>query len=94
VDSREYLEHKLMGRYVFYEKELFPMDNKPEQVYGIMRDTMSYWKHEYPNESDYVVKHAKFLETKVERYAHNYSIVTRVVGTMAEKDYILYRLKY
>jgi hypothetical protein len=83
-----------MGRYVFYEKELFPMDNRPEQVYGIMRDTISYWKHEYPNESEYVVKHAKFLETKVERQAHNYSIVTRVVGTMTEKDYILYKLKY
>ena len=83
-----------MGRYVFYRKELFPMNDRPESVYSIMRDTFSYWQHEHPEESKYVAKHAIHLETKVQRNPENYSIITIVVGTMCEKDYVLYRLKY
>lgn len=94
MDSRKHLDTKLMPRYVFYTKELFPMTCKPETVYSIMRDTVSYWKHEYPEQSDYVINHCKFLETKVDRNYLNDSIITRVVGIMTEKDYIIYKLKY
>ena len=82
-----------MPKYVFFTKELEPV-GKPEQIYGILRDTIPYWKYYFPELSEYVINHCSFIETKIERDYARDRIIAKIVGIMPEQDYIWYRLKF
>jgi hypothetical protein len=82
-----------MPKYVFFTRKVEPV-TMINHAHNIRRDTIPYWQYFYPKESQYVIDHCTDLTVKIERYYETNSIVARVVGTMSEKDFVWYMLKY